>query len=322
MRIFQRVVLGVGALTLAVLLWKMDAETAGRLVLHVGWGMALIIAQEIVAHLLNAAGWRFAFSPDQAPAFSFLELVKLRIAGDAINYLTPSATIAGEIARTGMLDRSHALEIRAASVVVAKFTQTLGQILFALTGLVAMAGRYLSPDEHWRNVVYAMAGAFAVLLVAFVVYAAMARRAPDAGTGLRALGGRLRLFVRLHPGRFAISTVLFLLGYAWGAFEAYWICQFFGLPISILTAMTIEVLSVAIDSILFMVPAKIGTQEGGKTAIFATLGLPATAGFAFGVVRHIRELSWAGLGLLLYSAHKHATTSNLGTVTARTRDRR
>jgi len=54
----------------------------GRLVLRVGWGMVLVIAQEIVAHLLNAAAWRFAFFTDQAVAFSFLELVKLRVAGD------------------------------------------------------------------------------------------------------------------------------------------------------------------------------------------------------------------------------------------------
>src|SRR5207249_3168406 len=86
MRTFQKAVLGIGALTLAVLLWKMDTEEVGRLVLRVGWGMVLVIAQEIVAHLLNAAAWRFAFFTDQAVAFSFLELVKLRVAGDAINY--------------------------------------------------------------------------------------------------------------------------------------------------------------------------------------------------------------------------------------------
>jgi lysylphosphatidylglycerol synthase-like protein len=322
MRIFQKAVLGIGALVLAVLLWRMDAEEVGRLVLRMGWGMVLVIAQEIVAHILNATAWRFAFFTDQAAAFSLLELVKLRVAGDAINYLTPSATIAGEFARAAMLDRSHAIEIRAASVVVAKCTQTLGQVFFVLAGLVVVAGRQLPPGSYSRSIVYGVAGAFSLLLVALVIYAASTRRDPEAGTGLPALGGRLRLFVRLHPERFGISTVLFLLGYAWGVFEAYWISHFLGLPVSIGTAVTIEVFSVSIDSILFMVPAKIGTQEGGKTAIFAGLGLPAASGFAFGVVRHIRELSWAGLGLLLYSAHKHAATSNLVTVAGQARDRR
>jgi glycosyltransferase 2 family protein len=317
MRIFQRAVLGVGAVVLAVLLWKMNAEEVGRLVLRIGWGMVLVIAQEIVAHTLNATAWRFAFFPARPAAFSLLELVKLRVAGDAINYLTPSATIAGEVARAAMLDGSHAIEIRAASVVIAKCTQTLGQVSFVLVGLVVVVGRHPPPGGYSRNIVYGVAGAFTLLLVAFVIYAVATRHGPEAGTGLPALGGRLRLFVRLHPGRFGISTVLFLLGYAWGAFEGYWICHFLGLPISIGTAATIEVFSVAIDSILFMVPAKIGTQEGGKTAIFAALGLPAASGFAFGVIRHIRELFWAGLGLLLYSAHKHAPRGDLVTVARR-----
>ena len=65
--------------------------------------------------------------------------------------------------------------------------------------------------------------------------------------------------------------------------------------------MLIEVLSSMIDGIFFMVPAKVGTQEAGKTAIFVLLGLPAQTGLAFGIVRHIRELSWASLGLALYS---------------------
>ena len=53
------------------------------------------------------------------------------------------------------------------------------------------------------------------------------------------------------------------------------------------------------DGLLFVVPAKIGTQEGGKVAVFAALGLPLLLGLAFGIARHVRELAWAGLGILL-----------------------
>ena len=95
-----------------------------------------------------------------------------------------------------------------------------------------------------------------------------------------------------------------VVGYAWGAFEAYWICLFLGVRVSIATAVAIEIMSVSIDALFFMVPAKIGTQEGGKTIIFTTLGLPATLGFAFGVVRHVRELLWAAFGLLLSATHR------------------
>ncbi len=311
MKAFQRVAVVLGAVTLCVLLWKMDPAAVAILVLQVGWGMALIVPQEAVAHLLNALGWRFAFSAHQAPSFPLRELLRLRVAGDAINYLTPSGTIAGEIARTTMLNESHGTAVRAAAVLVAKCTQTLGQILFALAGLVIGAAGRLPLAWRYEQVVYEVAGGFALVLTALALYEVWAQRrpgaeaaAPPARTGLRAMPGWLRHFFRKHPGRFTASTLLFLLAYAWGAFEAYWICRFLGVSVSLGTAMTIEVLSVTIDGILFMVPAKVGTQEGGKTAIFAALGLPPISGFAFGVVRHVRELVWAGLGLLLCSRHQ------------------
>jgi hypothetical protein len=54
---------------------------------------------------------------------------------------------------------------------------------------------------------------------------------------------------------------------------------------------------VLIDGILFFVPAKVGTQEGGKVVLFAALGLSPARGLTVGVVRRIRELAYAGLGL-------------------------
>ena len=75
---------------------------------HVGWGMVFIVGQEIVAHGLNALGWRWAFSREDARAFSLAELVRLRVAGDAVNYLTP---IAEHCRRRGLDDEASHLEM-------------------------------------------------------------------------------------------------------------------------------------------------------------------------------------------------------------------
>ena len=108
-------------------------------------------------------------------------------------------------------------------------------------------------------------------------------------------------YLRAHPGRFALSTFFFMMGFAWGAWEVLVICFFLGLRVDLITALCVEVLSVVVDSVFIMVPAKIGTQEAGKIAIFAGLGLPAARGLAFGLVRHVRELSWAAAGFLIYA---------------------
>jgi hypothetical protein len=59
---------------------------------------------------------------------------------------------------------------------------------------------------------------------------------------------------------------------------------------------------VLIDGILFFVPGKVGTQEGGKVLLFATLGLDPARGLTVGVVRRIRELTYAGVGLAALGA--------------------
>jgi hypothetical protein len=113
---------------------------------------------------------------------------------------------------------------------------------------------------------------------------------------------RLRFYFGRHPGRFAAAVALFALAYAWVTVEAWLICRLIGLPVDVTTALTIEVLAVAVDGLLFMVPAKVGTQELGKTAIFGLLHLSARSGLAFGIVRHLREVSWASIGLLVYAS--------------------
>jgi hypothetical protein len=114
----------------------------------------------------------------------------------------------------------------------------------------------------------------------------------------------LASYLKRHPVRMLGSIAFFMFGYAWGAAEVWLICRFLGFPIGLDTAFSVEFLSNLVDALAFWVPAKLGTQEGGKTAIFAGLGLSPATGFAVGLIRHVREVCWAGLGLGLYAAHQ------------------
>ena len=135
-------------------------------------------------------------------------------------------------------------------------------------------------------------------------------RAGDPPDGwLRRTPERLRLYFGRSRARFSAALLLFAAAYAWNSVETWWICRFIGLPVDVRTALTIEVLSVAIDGLTFIVPAKIGTQELGKVAVFTLLGLPAPFGFAFGIVRHVREIFWAAVGFLAYSLRRRALSS-------------
>ena len=309
MKLFQKLILLVGACTLGVLLWKMDAALVLVLVAQVGWGFLLIIGQETGAHLLNTAGWSFALRPEHGPSYPFRELFKFRIVGDGINYLTPSATIAGELARAAQLNESQPFEVRLAGVVAAKFTQALAQFCFVLFGTAWVVRGMIGWLAPYEPALLALAWMAAAALPGIMLWDRLRARSPgrparqDPAPGWKGVPTQFRHYLHDHPGRAAVSVLFFLLGYAWNTLEVWLIARMLGAPVGWRAALAIEVLSNMIDGIFFMVPAKMGTQEAGKTAIFAALGLPARAGLALGIVRHIRELVWSSLGLLLYTLH-------------------
>ena len=235
----------------------------------------------------------------------------MRIAGDGVNYLTPSAQIGGEFVRPGMMRSKLPDDVKVTSVLVAKITQSVGQAFFILSGLGFLLHAHLFQFEGRQ----ATMGAVAVggILFGLVLGTGLLiiepprwfqRRFPKAVEASAGVRGLLKSFLRKHPLRLLGSILFFMLGYAWGAAEVWLICHFLGHDLTVEQAFSIEFLSNLVDALAFWVPAKIGTQEGGKTAIFMGFGLPGELGFTVGVIRHVRELCWAAFGLSLYATHQ------------------
>jgi len=107
---------------------------------------------------------------------------------------------------------------------------------------------------------------------------------------------------RARPRDLAAAVLCFLGAWSVGVVEARLILEYLRAPVSWGTAFAIESLSVLIETAFFFVPAKMGTQEGGKVAIFAALGLETAKGFSMGFVRRLRELFWALVGLAAFAA--------------------
>jgi hypothetical protein len=279
----------------------------------IGWGLAVILLVEGVSVLLNTGGWALAF-PRGERVVSMRRLLAARLAGDGVNYLTPSATVGGELLRLRLLGRDVPAALRWASVSVAKVGQSVAQAVFILLGLTLVLPRLVgvSPWTAWGLMVALAAASAAV--IAWAAFVWMVGRGFWA-TARGALG-RVRLtrllpsswmgpgqdldaaLARLGSWRTAASLACFVLGWAVGAVEIYLILRWAGGAVDWQTALALETGSVILDGMLFFVPAKVGTQEGGKVAIFAALGLNPARGLTVGVVRRIRELIYAGLGLI------------------------
>ena len=304
MRALERLILAAGLFTVGFLLWRFDARAVWAMVSQVGFvGAACILSFQIFDHLLNALGWRFAFTAEDARKAPLSRLILVRIAGDGVNYLTPSGTIAGEFIRPAMLGGELSDEVRNSSVVVAKFSQAMGQALFIILGLLFVLQGKLDFLES-RQRAYAIGAALVIMAsVGSALWFLTAEGAPDflrRFKSLDAVRDSMRDYLKRHPLRYALSIICFIGGYAWGAAEVLVICHFMDISIGVKTALAVEVLSNVIDALMFMVPAKVGTQEAGKTAIFHGLGYAASQGLAFGLIRHTREFCWAAFGFGYY----------------------
>ena len=308
-RWFTVFVLALGSGMFLYLLWSFGPLKVWDRLKGFGWGFAFVLPFQIFDHMLNAFAWRLAFTPAEAPRQPYWDLVRVRIAGDGVNYLTPSGNIAGEFVRPGMLRSSVPNEAKVSSVVVAKATQAVAQALFVLFGLIYLLNSrvyvFKAGQAGWA------AGGMSVILFGVSLCIGLFTMSPPVWIKTRfpaailktePVRQSLRAYLKKHPGRLAGSVVFFMLGYSWGAAEVWLICRFLGLRFGLATALCIEFLSNLVDSFAFMVPAKIGTQEAGKTVIFKGLGLGADVGFTVGLIRHAREMLWAGFGLFLYAS--------------------
>jgi uncharacterized membrane protein YbhN (UPF0104 family) len=307
--------LALGAAVLGGTVWAIGADTLVRDLRAMGWGLAALLLIESLSVALNTGGWALGFPSGERPV-SAPRLFAARLAGDGVNYLTPSATVGGELLRLRLLGPHIPVSLRLGSVSVAKVGQSLAQAVFILLGLaIVLPG--LAVAHHWLGwtgaiVVALMAGATAVVHWVGFVWAVGRGFWTTARGALR----RVRLgwllpaswagpgrdldaaLARLGPWRAAASLGCFVAGWTVGAAEIYLILHWVGGAVDWRTALALEAGSVFIDGILFFVPAKVGTQEGGKVLLFAALGLNPARGLTVGIVRRIRELTYAGLGLM------------------------
>jgi uncharacterized membrane protein YbhN (UPF0104 family) len=133
--------------------------------------------------------------------------------------------------------------------------------------------------------------------------------AGEYGDLLRDVEDRLIDLYGRRGKRVAASAILHAGGWAVGGLEIYIVVRLAGLPIDLGTSLVLEALSTAVRFATFMIPGSLGALEGGNVAAFALFGLPGAAGLSFSLVRRLREVTWAviGLGALaVFKAHPAA----------------
>ena len=311
-RVARVALLGAGVAVLAILVWRNDPASLLASIRQLSWRLLIVLAFPFaLVSLLDTLGWRFAFRRDGVPLRT---LFSARLAGEAFNLTTPTASVGGEAVKAWLVRRYVGYDESFPSVIVAKTTITIAQGLLLLVGL--SCAWLLLP--HDSQVLRAMAWLLVLEVLAVAVFVS-AQVTGAMGGGGRALarvpwlarvaarlgrvGDSLAHFYRTEPARLTLSILFHFLGWLAGALEVWLILNLLGVEVSLVTATVIEAFSTAIRFATFMVPASLGALEGGHIAVFAALGLGASVGMSFSLVRRLREATWIGVGFLALAAH-------------------
>lgn len=304
----------LGAALLVVLILQIGLEELVAHVSAIGWGFLLILAQEVLAVTAATIGWLYALPPANR-TLPFSRMWSFRVIAESINHLTPTATIGGEIIRARLASPYMGKQASTASVTLAKFAETAGEVAFLTVGLIIVLP-FLGPlgGYRWPIMGVVSACALGVLLLRRLLDRGLFRLAAQKLSSLplaqrwltrhagdiAAIDSLIRDCVRSRPTDLVLSILWHTGSYASRLIETGIILFFFGISPTPSLVLGIEVLSVLIDTILFFVPSRLGTQEGGRMLIFVALGLPADQGLALGLIRRGRQLVWDCVGLGLY----------------------
>ena len=260
--------------------------------------------------------WRLVMDP-KPPLSSLPGILRIYLAGNALNYVAPGS-VAGEPVRANMLrdrmDTSGAI----ASVTIFKHAHLLSQTFFVASGMaVAVVYFDLPTGVRWAalgslivlcGLLVLMTwglqkGSFEPILAALSRFRPLAARLSRHRETARRLDEEIRRFYVHRRPHFFASAAWCLLGWCGGLLETYIVLRLLAPGRGWETACAVESLAMVLNNMFLFVPGRAGTAESVRAGVFVLLGLPASTGVAYGLVRRAREILWVLPGLA-FLAHR------------------
>jgi putative membrane protein len=322
MKIRQGILLLLGLGLLTYLISQTGWQQILDQITKLKWNLVPIVLVYALVYTFDTLGWKFSFRKQDHPV-SFFHLFWIRLAGEAVNNTTPTGYVGGEPVKAYMLKSFNVgMPEGFASLVAAKTTLTLSQILFIVFGLAA-AFIKLDLSLTFKIVMTFMLVFLTVMVVLFTffqqkgLFTSIAKMLSRLKIGQNAISKKMEKikeleahladFYKYSKWQFIFSFSFHFLGWLAGVLEIYLIIIFLGLPLNLLDAFMIETLHQLIRGLAFWVPGNIGTQEGGNFFIFTLFGLSGAVGLSVSLIRRIRELIWAvlGWGILIFYKERH-----------------
>ncbi len=294
----------IGAVFVAVMVCRVGPAQVWQTLAKVGWRIGIIVAMELLVHLTSArAWWRLYPSATRRNVFRRLSLTYF--AGTALNDITPGVPVGGDPFKAFALREHVSMAVTTATLLSAKLAQALARMLFAIAGMVLAAHSLKIHLLPLRGLIigFGLVG-LGLAIFAFLQirgFAGSARKlfryswfprtwSERIGEALNHVDLHLSDLYKGRPFDFVASIGLVFVGLLIGVLQIWLLMRWIDIPCGWTGSVAVEALSVALAFALFAIPSSFGVQEGGKLLVFASLGLPLSAGLTVGLVFRIAAL--------------------------------
>jgi uncharacterized protein (TIRG00374 family) len=315
MKKLHTLLLVLGAAFLVYLVTKIGIGELCRQVGLLGWGLVPLILCEGVAEFIHVVGWRYCLSGPHR-SLSLVRLFGIRLAGYAINYLTPTAAMGGEVTKAALLASNRPGPEAVTGVLIGKICFAFAHLLFVVSGSVIVLWRINLPPALWLGMsvsgglIAAGMGAFLLIqkhgklggMVRWLVLRKVGGPwLHQLAQGITEVDEALKTFYRQRPGDLLKAVGWHQLGYCVGILQTWLFFNLLHQDVSWVLAAALWFLGMWFDLLTFAVPQNLGTLEGTRILALRAIGYSSLLGMTYGVALRLAQLFWSVLGLMVHA---------------------
>lgn len=310
--------LTLGLIVLGLLVWHIGPGNIYEAASRLGpITLLAILIPSIFMYAIEAYGWKVVLGR-AAQEVPFWRLMTIRMAGEVVNITTPTAFVGGEPLKVYLLHKNYQVPISegGASVVIAKTTMTIAEVVYILAGVAIGFWLLGSGASAGQTITAALlsVGLLVCSIAGFVfiqhrgLFASILSLIKKLGLRIKALEAQeehlrsidwtILNFYSHHQRTFYASIGVYFFGWLAESLEVFGIIYALGGSVSFLTAISVGAFAVFIKGGSFFIPGSLGAQEAGNLLLLQAFGYSDVTGLTFALLRRFRELVWIGIGLL------------------------
>lgn len=303
----------LGVIFLFILVKKIGVETLWQYLKSVGWKTCLqVFIISLTWNILYTVAWQL-FLKSHGGHISFFALLRIKMAGEAVNTITPANFLGGDPVRIYLLKKYYRWSAGAASVVVDRTLHAMATILIVILG---SSLAFWKLDSIPQNIKVGLPIILSVFIV-FVAFIFLHQRrgfftflmdcvkrlgikrefSSDTIRRFEELDTDISEFYLQNTRGFWAAFGLHIVGRTLGIVEIFAIGYAASSQFRFFDAWILGALAPLINAIFTFIPGAMGVMEGAYAATLYFLGLPSSIGIVIQIIRRIRAAVWITLGL-------------------------